>query len=500
MGIRSLSSKILLLALLNLAGLAALTAFVMRGSLESFEFNLVSEKVLAVTNEIALELEDTPAEARTGLLGKYRARMQMDFYLFDNDEDQLGGPPVVLPREVKEKLKEGSRPPRNDRPPQFGEERPPRGGQPDGFRPPPWQKKGPPPERGRPGAVFYVRAGEPSRYWIGSRLPVWDPDKEHPPIRGTLLLVSDSLLGHGFFLPFVPAFQFVLGALMISALCWLPFIRGLTKSVKRMEQATGQIADGHFDVAVSEKRGDEVGALGASIQLMSTKLKGYVEGQKLFLAGVAHELRSPLARMELEVELLGRGASDQQQEQLADLREDVEHLRGLVDELMSFSKSSMRSEALPVGPVNVLETLQRAVALEATPQWRATVEAEEGLQVLADREYLFRAVANLVRNAQRYAGADGPVIVTAESKGDRVNIVVSDNGNGVPDSQLEEIFKPFFRLETARDRKSGGTGLGLAIVKSSVEAMRGTVKARNMRPRGFAVEISLQSAKPSRSG
>ena len=499
MGIKSLSSKILLLALLNLTGLAALTVFVMRGSLESFEFNLVREQVLAVTNEITLELEDTQAGARTGLLGKYRARMQMDFYLFGNHGDQLGGPPIVLPKEVEEKLKGGSRPPPSDRPPRFGEDRRPEAPPPppDGFRPPPRYKKGgPAPERGRvPRSVFYVRAGEPSRYWIGSRLPVWDPEKDGPAIRGTLLLVSDSLLGHGFFLPFVPAFRFVLGALVISALCWLPFIRGLTKSVKRMEHATGQIADGHFDVDVSEKRNDEVGALGASIQQMSTKLKGYVEGQKLFLAGVAHELRSPLARMELEVELLGRGASQEQQEQLTDLREDVEHLRGLVDELMSFSKSSMRSEALPLGPVNVLETLQRAVELEATPQWRAAVQADEGLQVLADREYLFRAAANLVRNAFRYAGGDGPVIVTAERKGDRVNIVVSDNGNGVPDNRLEEIFKPFFRLETARDRKSGGTGLGLAIVKSSVEAMRGTVKARNMRPRGFAVEISLEAAK-----
>ncbi len=497
MGIRSLSSKVLLLALLNLAGLAALTAFVMRGSLESFRFNLIREKVMAITNEIALELEDTQADARTGLLGKYRARMEMDFYLFGNEGDQLGGPAIVLPKAVAEKLMEGLRPPGEDRPPRFGEDGPPGEG-PDDFGPPPRGKKGGPKgKKGGPperrGSVFYVRAGEPTRYWIGSRLPVRDRDLEGPPIRGTLFLVTDSLVGHGFFLSLAPGFQFVFGALTISALCWLPFIRGLTKSVKRMEHATGQIAEGHFDVDVSERRNDEVGALGASIQQMSTKLKGYVEGQKLFLAGVAHELRSPLARMELEVELLGRGASHAQQEQLNDLREDVEHLRGLVDELMSFSKSSMRSEALPLAAVNVLESLNRAVVLEATPQWRANVQADEGLEVLADREYLFRAVANLVRNAYRYGGADGPVIVTAESKGGRVNIVVSDQGNGVPEAQLEEIFKPFFRLETARDRKSGGTGLGLAIVKSSVEAMRGTVKARNKRPRGFAVEISLEA-------
>ncbi len=113
---------------------------------------------------------------------------------------------------------------------------------------------------------------------------------------------------------------------------------------------------------------------------------------------------------------------------------------------------------------------------------------------LADRDYLVSALANLLRNAYRYAGADGPVSVTAKQTGNEVCIVVGDNGTGVPENALEEIFKPFYRIETALDRKSGGTGLGLAIVRSSVEAMKGTVRARNLKPRGFAVEINLSCA------
>ncbi len=508
MAIRSLRTKILLLALLNLTLLAALVLFPMRGKFESIWMGPIHERVMAVTHELALELDEAEPEQRTALLGKYRAKLGIDLYLFNNNGTQLGGPAVVLPSQVYQKLvegpREGMRPPPDDGPP--GDGRRPRMDQPP---PPPGRRRGPPPDGGPPprplragGGVpnnmFLAEGGSPNFYWIGSRIPIRSARSEEddePAIRGTLILATDSLWSHGFFLSFAPALGFVFAALAISALCWLPLIHGLTNSVRQMQKATGQIASGHFDVNVSESRSDEIGALGTSINQMASKLKGMVEGQKLFLAGVAHELRSPLARMELEVELLGRGASQGQQQQLTDLREDVEHLRGLVDELLLFTKSSMRGEPLPLVAVDVAEVIERAVALEAVSPFQVRVEVSDELQALGDVDYLFRAVANLLRNAFRYAGSDGPVTVTAKRQGNTIHVVVADQGMGVPENALEEIFKPFYRLETARDRKSGGTGLGLAIVRSAIDAMKGTVKARNLKPNGFAVEISLRAAR-----
>lgn len=483
----------------------------MRGNFESFILSSIRERVMGVTHELALELYENEAEDRTAVLGKYRARLGVDLYLFDNNGTQLAGPRVELPPQVRAKLVAGRPGPSNGPPtgpllglpsrpspgpPPWGDERPP---PPDGGpgRRPPEDTRGPPLRplpggSGLPNSAFLAQGGSPNYYWIGSRIPIHSGE-EGPAIRGTLFLVADSLWRHGFFLSFAPAIGFVLAALTISALCWLPLIRGLTQSVRQMQKATGQIANGHFEVNVSESRSDEIGALGASINQMAGKLKSLIEGQKLFLAGVAHELRSPLARMELEVELLGRGALPGQQPQLTDLREDVEHLRGLVDELLSFTKSSMRGEQLPLVTVNVVDAVQHAASMEAVGPWHAQIDVDENLQVLADHDYLVRAVANLLRNAYRYAGADGPVNVTAKRIGNNVSIVVSDNGAGVPERALEEVFKPFYRIETARDRKSGGTGLGLAIVRSSVEAMKGTVKARNLKPRGFAVEINLRA-------
>jgi two-component system sensor histidine kinase CpxA len=115
----------------------------------------------------------------------------------------------------------------------------------------------------------------------------------------------------------------------------------------------------------------------------------------------------------------------------------------------------------------------------------------EKLEVLANQEYLFRSLANVVRNAIRYAGSFGPIIISAKN-GDRdVAITVADNGPGLPESELDRVFKPFYRPEFARQRETGGMGLGLAIVRNCVEACEGRVICRNRDPRGLEVEIRL---------
>src|SRR5262249_11780563 len=114
--------------------------------------------------------------------------------------------------------------------------------------------------------------------------------------------------------------------------------------------------------------------------------------------------------------------------------------------------------------------------------------------VLANPDCLFRALSNLVRNAIRYAGNSGPISVSAHSEGQETVITVADHGPGLPESALEEVFAPFFRLEPSRGRDWGGAGLGLAIVKACVEACKGSVRAHNRQPSGLEVEIRLRSA------
>jgi len=225
---------------------------------------------------------------------------------------------------------------------------------------------------------------------------------------------------------------------------------------------------------------------------MSTQLAHFVKGQKRFLADVAHELCAPTARMQVALGILEQRAGEDTREYVADITDDVRHMSELINELLSFSKAEMQTANPEITRVDVTDTVRRVLELEGTPDAVIETSVPKDLAVLANPDYLFRALSNLVRNAIRYAGQAGPISVSARSEDGEALITVADHGPGVPDTALEEVFTPFFRLDASRSRDFGGTGLGLAIVKACVEACKGTVRARNRRPSGLEVEIRLK--------
>jgi two-component system sensor histidine kinase CpxA len=107
---------------------------------------------------------------------------------------------------------------------------------------------------------------------------------------------------------------------------------------------------------------------------------------------------------------------------------------------------------------------------------------------------LLRAVSNILRNAIRYAAKAGPITISARREGERVLIAIEDNGPGIPAESIPQIFDPFFRVDTSRDRETGGVGLGLAIVKTCVESCGGKVSCENRAPSGLRVMVTLPAA------
>jgi len=261
-----------------------------------------------------------------------------------------------------------------------------------------------------------------------------------------------------------------------------------------MTEATVKIAEGDFDTQLTVKRQDELGLLGASINRMAARLGAFTHGQKRFLGDVAHELRSPLGRMQLALGILDRKVDESGVEYIKDLSDDVKVMSGLTDGLLEFAKAEMRQDMVKLGPVNVADIVWRAVKAEGRPGVEVNVDVDPLLMVKAEPEALFRALANVVRNAIRYAGEAGPIVVGASRGAGEVNLTVTDAGPGVPADSLDQIFEPFYRLEYARDRESGGAGLGLAIVKSCIEACGGRVSCRNRNPQGLEVSLTLASA------
>jgi two-component system sensor histidine kinase CpxA len=282
--------------------------------------------------------------------------------------------------------------------------------------------------------------------------------------------------------------------LVFSVLWWLPFVGSITKSIRLVTTATEQVAEGKFTVAVNDQRGDELGRLGAAVKRMAGRLEGFVTGQKRFLGDIAHELCTPLARMEMALGVLEQRADARQREYVNDVRDEVRHMSNLVNELLSFSKASLKAKELPLVAVSLRELADKVIAREAAASDAIEVSVPDELQAKAEPELLARAVGNLIRNALRYAGHAGPIRLTASARGAEVIVSVTDEGPGVPPESITRLSEPFYRPDAARTREQGGVGLGLAIVKSCVEACQGKLTFRNREPKGFEAEIRLARA------
>jgi two-component system sensor histidine kinase CpxA len=264
-----------------------------------------------------------------------------------------------------------------------------------------------------------------------------------------------------------------------------------------MTAATEQVAQGRFDITVSEERGDELGRMGEAINGMAKRLEGHVQGQKRFLGDIAHELCSPLARMEMALGVLEQRSDPRSRDYVEDVREEVRHMSELVNELLSFSKAGLHSRTAPLTLVGIRELLERVRMRESSEEDAVEVDASADLTAMAEPDLLTRALGNLLRNALRYAGGAGPIRMTACREGSEVIVRVLDEGPGVPPESIGRLTEPFFRPDAARTREQGGAGLGLAIVRSCVEACRGRLTLQNRLPKGFKAEIRLAAAEAS---
>jgi two-component system sensor histidine kinase CpxA len=484
-----LYAKILLWFFLNLILLAAVFLALLRAQFHSgFDWLLAAgagQRIQAVGDVITSELGDRRRTEWTDVLKRFNDAYQLQFFLFNNDGTQIAGETIQLPPPVQARLPAQRGPVMRPRPPDNTVNNPTLEDRPD--RPPP-AVTGPPGENPK----FVVRTLQPTRYWVLMRLAVQDPGMPRP-MPATLVVLSSTLSAGGLFFDFRPWLAVGFGVMVLSALLWLPLVRSLTRSIGQMTQATRQIAEGRFDGRVNEQRRDELGSLGQSINRLAARLSGFVVGQKRFLGDIAHELCAPIARIQMALGILEQRADDKNKAYVEDLREEVQHMSSLVNELLSFSKASLGAATTKLTAVRLRDVAAEAIRRESTADVQVQLEIPDDSLALAEPELLVRALANLLRNAIRYAGSAGPITLSARRENNEIWLTVADCGPGVPEAELARIFDPFYRLDVSRDATTGGVGLGLAIVKTCVESCRGTVSCCNRQPSGLEMTIKLLS-------
>lgn len=280
-------------------------------------------------------------------------------------------------------------------------------------------------------------------------------------------------------------------ALTSSVLFWIPLFRRITRPIRRMQRAAKALEQGNFHVRVPVERRDELGSLAASLNELASQLEGVLSSKQQFLADIAHELSSPVARMEWAVSILESKALPEFKADLHDIREEVSQMSGLLQELLHFSKGKTHPTS-HLENVSVACVIHSALRQEAVPEDHVDTTGVSPLPVLAAPHLLKRAIANIVRNAQRYAAGGAPLRIETRQSSRGVTLSLTDDGPGVDAEDIPKLCEPFFRPESARSRRTGGVGLGLSIVKRCVEACSGTLVISNAQPRGLCVEITLQ--------
>src|SRR5262249_5387796 len=209
--------------------------------------------------------------------------------------------------------------------------------------PPPPGGSGPGPGFNNPGAPFLAVTNSGPKYWVGVRMPFIKISADEQPLRSVLMFVSQGFFTNPFFFDLRPWLAMGGAALFITALCWLPLMHNLTHSIAAMKRATARIAEGQFDVELRGARRDELGLLGRSISQMASRLQTFTEGRKRFLGDVAHELRSPIARMQLATEILERHMEAAAQKYIDSLKDDLNIMTRLTDELLEFARAEKTS-------------------------------------------------------------------------------------------------------------------------------------------------------------
>lgn len=345
-----------------------------------------------------------------------------------------------------------------------------------------------------PGRRFFrERSWNPTRYWLGVPVPILNNEGSGF-VPAILLAATDSLFASALHPNPLPWMVAGLLIVFFSLLWWWPMVRHITRPLREMNRATEEIAQGCLKIQLDEKRIDEIGCLGRSINQMAMRLDGFITGQKRFLSDVAHELCAPLARLRMGLAVLEKSINYDQNEGFADVEEEAEKIAELVDEVLAFSRAELCPEAVTLATVSILEIVDRSLVREKWAKERFKLDIEPDILVKANVELLLRALVNLLRNALRHGDPNSGIEISAARQGPVVFIEVRDYGPGVPEAELERIFEPFYRLEPDRNRRSGGSGLGLAIVKTCIEACQGKVRARNVAPSGLSVTFELPAA------
>jgi signal transduction histidine kinase len=272
--------------------------------------------------------------------------------------------------------------------------------------------------------------------------------------------------------------------------------RRIVAPVRALADAARRVADGDLSQRVTVSSQDELGEMALAFNAMAAQLEQQHELRRRAVTDIAHELRTPLSILQIDLESIEDGLSEATPDVIAGLQEEVALLNRLVEDLRTLSLAEAGELQLEVEPVDVARLGQRAIDQVRGVAREKDVALSAALPdrlptVSGDVQRLMQVLLNLLSNALRHTPPKGRITVTARQVGDEVLVTVQDTGDGIPTDELPHVFERLYRTDRARTRDSGGSGLGLTIARSLIEAHDGRIWAQSVEGQGSTFTFAL---------
>ncbi len=285
--------------------------------------------------------------------------------------------------------------------------------------------------------------------------------------------------------------QLLVAAMLVSTpfLLWLAW--ALSQPARRLQHAAERVSRGQFVHDPSLEKGTkEFRKTGASFNQMVGAINTMVSGQQRLLSDISHELRSPLTRLRMATALASRKQGESAE--LDRIEMEAERLEKMIAELLELSRMQINSheDRVETDTKTLWFDILEDAKFEAEQSGKNLhYDAIEAWPISGNPNLLMSALENVVRNAIRYG--EKQIRISINKQAGRLTLIVEDDGSGVPDDELNDIFRPFYRVSTARDRVSGGTGLGLAITENAIRQHNGTITASSSKMGGLKMTLNL---------
>lgn len=295
------------------------------------------------------------------------------------------------------------------------------------------------------------------------------------------------------------ALRFLVALSVSGFICYLLTVY-LTLPILRLREAAQQLAQGKLSTraaATVGRRGDELGALARDFNTMADRIEELVSRQRQLVFDISHELRSPLARLNVALDLARGGKAGSLP--FDHMESDLVRLNEMIGRLLTIAKLDAATMQVEMSGVDITKLVAQIVDDAAFEAQKRDVTVsfadQEQHQVRGNSDLLHSAIENVVRNAIRYTAVGTSVEISLKLENrSQVLIQIRDHGKGVPENDLGRIFQAFYRVAEARDRESGGVGLGLAIADRIIRIHGGTIRAENVQPSGLNVLIEIPAA------